>query len=191
MYHEIMDLSHNLDKKVDEKTIEYNELLNRQKEFISIISHEVKAPISNAIFQADSMIDDMEDGRLNKEATISEMNILNEQLLRMGELVSRLFSMQYFETRNVTLFRESVHIGDLLRSEVSTYARTNECIKFLCEISDTVGFMSIDKIQFQQVISNLLQNAVKFSGGKTNARVMVSAAISDRTLHISIEDEGT
>lgn len=43
MYNEIRDLSENLDKKVDDKTIEYNDLLNRQKEFISIISHEIKA----------------------------------------------------------------------------------------------------------------------------------------------------
>ena len=109
MYHEIVDLSENLDKKVDEKTIEYNELLNRQKEFLSIVSHEVKAPISNAIFQADSMIDDMEDGQFTRETAISEMNILNDQLIRMAELVSRLFSMQYFETRDVNLFREPIY----------------------------------------------------------------------------------
>lgn len=83
MHREIVDLSENLDKKVDEKTIEYNELLNRQKEFLSVVSHEVKAPISNAIFQADSIIDDMEDGRLTNESVIEEMNILNDQLLRM------------------------------------------------------------------------------------------------------------
>lgn len=190
MYHEIVDLSQNLDKKVDEKTIEYNELLNRQKEFISIISHEVKAPISNAIFQADSMIDDMEDERLSRETIISDMHILNEQLLRMGELVSRLFSMQYFETRSVQLFRESVHMGDFLKSEVAIYARTNEQIQFLCDISDEVESIQIDRIQFQQVISNLLQNAVKFSAAKPGARVRVSASISEQVLHISVEDEG-
>lgn len=59
MYNEIRDLSENLDQKVDEKTIEYNDLMNRQKEFISVISHEIKAPIANAIFQADSIIDDL------------------------------------------------------------------------------------------------------------------------------------
>lgn len=190
MYHEIVDLSENLDKKVDEKTIEYNELLNRQKEFLSIVSHEVKAPISNAIFQADSMIDDMEDGQFIRETAISEMNILNDQLIRMAELVSRLFSMQYFETRDVKLFREPIHMGEFLKSEVSTYARANEGIHFECEISESVGFVSVDKIQFQQVVSNLLQNAVKFSGAKTDARIVVSAAVSEQSLHISIEDEG-
>jgi len=58
-YSKIEDLTINLDKKVDEKTIEYNTLLSHQKDFISLVSHEVKGPISSAIFQADSILDDV------------------------------------------------------------------------------------------------------------------------------------
>lgn len=59
-YAALQDLTVNLDRKVDDKTIEYNDLINRQKEFISVISHEIKAPIANAIFQADSIVDDLD-----------------------------------------------------------------------------------------------------------------------------------
>jgi hypothetical protein len=38
-------LNINLDKKVDEKTIEYNNLISKQKEFISMSSHEIKTPV--------------------------------------------------------------------------------------------------------------------------------------------------
>lgn len=193
MYHSIQDLSENLDKKVDEKTIEYNKLLSRQKEFISIISHEIKAPVANAIFQADSMLDDINNGELSKEWMVSEMNILNEQLARMGELTSRLFSMQYFETRDVKLFRESIHIGNLLKCEVGDYARANKDIKFISEfdeLEDSTKFISVDKIQFKQVISNLLQNAIKFSNKRGSSKIIVSAGISSDNLHVSIEDGG-
>jgi hypothetical protein len=49
----------NLDKKIDEKTIEYNNLLNKQTDFISMISHEIKSPLGSCIFQIDSIIDDL------------------------------------------------------------------------------------------------------------------------------------
>ncbi len=59
-HEKLQDMNVNLDKKVDEKTIEYNDLINRQKEFISVISHEIKAPITNAVFQSDGILDDLE-----------------------------------------------------------------------------------------------------------------------------------
>ncbi len=59
-YAQLQDVSINLDRKVDEKTIEYNDLINKQKEFISVISHEIKAPITNAVFQSDGLLDDLE-----------------------------------------------------------------------------------------------------------------------------------
>ena len=56
----LRDMTENLDKKVDEKTLEYNDLINRQKDFIRMISHEIRSPIGSAIFQSDSIIDDIE-----------------------------------------------------------------------------------------------------------------------------------
>jgi signal transduction histidine kinase len=55
----MQDVNINLDKKIDEKTIEYNNLLNKQTDFISMISHEIKSPLGSCIFQIDSIIDDL------------------------------------------------------------------------------------------------------------------------------------
>jgi signal transduction histidine kinase len=90
--------------------MEYNNLINKQKEFISLISHEIKAPISNAIFQADSIIDDLKNTSLSKETIKQELMILNEQLIKTGDLTTKLFALQYFETRTVILFKERVQI---------------------------------------------------------------------------------
>lgn len=162
MYDKIRDLSENLDKKVDEKTIEYNDLLNRQKEFISVISHEIKAPIANAIFQADSIIYDLEDVSFPIETLKQELGLLNKELIKTGELTTKLFSVQYFDTRSVTLFRERIQLSQLLRTEYEVYSRMYEQVHFINLIDEDMGFVKIDKIQFQQVITNLLQNAVKF-----------------------------
>lgn len=83
-YRELQEISLHLDKRVDEKTIEYNNLINRQKEFIAIISHEIKSPISAAIFQSDSIIDDIESNSISGDEMRSELHILHAQLLRTG-----------------------------------------------------------------------------------------------------------
>ena len=188
-YEKIQDYSMNLDKKVDEKTIEYNDLINKQKEFISVISHEIKTPIASAIFQADSILDDMQTGNVTPEFLRSEVETLSAQLIKTGELLSKLFSVQYYDTHSVTLFREKVQVARLLETECEIYAKMNENIQFITRIDRSIGFVELDRIQFQQVIDNILQNAVKFSCPK-NPIITIEASIQHEKLIISIEDNG-
>lgn len=185
----LKDLSLNLDKKVDEKTMEFNNLINRQKEFISMISHEVRAPIANAIFQADSIIDDMDKNALSRKEMKSEMDILNSQLIKAGELVTKLFSMQYFDTRSVELFKEQIQIADFLEAEYKVYARMHPEIRFIDLIDRTIKFVLIDRVQFQQVISNILQNAMKHLN-TVEPKIAIEAFKKDGNLVIIIEDNG-
>ncbi len=62
--------------------MEFNNLINQQKEFISVISHEIKSPIASAIFQADSMLDDLANDELPPELLKKELDLLNSQLIK-------------------------------------------------------------------------------------------------------------
>lgn len=174
---------------MDEKTLAYNDLLNQQKEFISVISHEIKSPIANAIFQADSVLDDLENGKISNEELQSELQLLNTQLINAGDLTNRLFAIQYFETRTVTLFREKIQIVSLLETEYDVYSHLYENIRFINRISPDIGFVDVDKVQLQQVITNLLGNAVKFLD-KENPCIIIEAFKRDDMLHIIFEDSG-
>lgn len=120
MYQKIEDLSINLDKKVDEKTIEFNDLINKQKEFIGMISHEIKTPISSAILQADSIVDYIQNQNISTETITQELRLLQEQLLNIGDLMNKLFSVEYYDTRSITLFREQIDMRDFLLQEVKS-----------------------------------------------------------------------
>lgn len=187
-YARLQDLTINLDRKVDEKTIEYNDLINQQKEFISVISHEIKAPITNAVFQSDGMLDDLETG-MTKEQIKKELGVLNGQLVRAGELLTKLFSVQYYETRSVSLFKEKVKVGELLLTELDIQSRMHPEARFVDRIDRDLKFVHIDRLQFQQVLTNLLQNALKHSK-RDNPTVSVSAVRKKDLLEISVEDDG-
>ncbi len=134
MYQKIEDLSINLDKKVDEKTIEFNDLINKQKEFIGMISHEIKTPIASTILQADSIVDDIQNNQISPREINRELKILQEQLLNIGDLMNKLFSVEYYDTRSITLFREQIDMKDFLLQEIKIYKKIYPDILFEIDI---------------------------------------------------------
>lgn len=188
-YEQIQEFSQTLDKRVDEKTIEYNDLINRQKEFISTISHEIKSPIAGAILQTDSIMDDIDNEKISRPKIKEELNLLSVQLVKVGDLLSKLFSAQYYDTHAVTLFREKVQIQNMLNMELDIYESIYEGAEFIRKISSDMKFIEIDKIQFQQVVTNLITNALKFSQ-PTHPVVQVEAYIKSWVFHFSVEDNG-
>lgn len=184
-YEQLQDFNVNLDTKIDEKTIEYNNLINKQKEFIAMISHEIRSPVASAIFQADSMLDDMKNWEV--ENMKSELDILNSILIKIWDLTSKLFAVQYYDTNNIELYLEQINVTHLLKNEVEVHTHVNEHIEFIDRVDKNIWFMKIDKIQFWQVIENLISNAVKFTHGKDGI-VCLSAYKTKDSLVVSIED---
>lgn len=62
-------------------------------------------------------------------------------------------------------------------------------VTFLSHIDSHIGFITIDKVQFQQVINNLLDNAVKFAS-KEEPTVFLSSELSENNLIFTVEDNG-
>lgn len=185
-YNKIQNFSITLDKKVDEKTIEYNNLINKQKEFISTISHEIRSPLSSAIFQADSLIDDIEKPNIEINYIKKELNILNTILIKISDLTNKLFKIQYYETREVTLYKEKIKVAELIKNEIEIFSHINQNIVFLEEIDKNIWFIEIDKIQFTQVFENIVNNAIKFC--EKNWKILISCYIDNWNLVIWIED---
>lgn len=191
MYQKIEDLSINLDKKVDEKTMEFNDLINKQKEFIGMISHEIKTPISSAIFQADSIVDDIKKWESSENALIQELVLLQEQLLKIGELMNQLFSVQYYDTRSITLFRERIDMYDFLTQEIKIYRKIYPHVLFEIQIIQSVGFISIDRVQFRQILWNLVSNSVKQFTNTKHPKIIIKTSKNTEVFSLEIIDNGS
>jgi len=187
IYSEINELNVNLDKKVDEKTIEYNNLLSKQKEFISMSSHEIKTPVASSIFQIDCLIDDFKTWELSQDKIKDDLNILNSQLLKLWELVNKIFKVQEYDIKKIELFIEKINLKNLFLKEIETFKKINPRTKINFSIDDEISFIEIDKVQFKQVIDNLLNNAIKFSN-KSKSIIYIKINKKNDNLIISIED---
>ena len=187
IYSEIQDANINLDRKVDEKTMEFNSLLNKQTDFISLISHEIRSPLWSCIFQSDSIIDDIKWWNLDKDYLIKELEILNTQLLSVWDLTKTLFFIKKFDLNKIELFKSKIDIHIFLSEKLNKYKRENKLIDFIIDVDSEISFIFIDKIQFWQVIDNLIVNAIKFAN-KENPQIYIKIYTENDNLIFEIED---
>ncbi len=187
MYKNIHELNINLDKKVDEKTMEYNNLISKQKEFISVVSHEMRSPITTAIFQADCIIDDLEAGKTEKKYLEKELKDLYLQLVRSSDLVKKLFSVEKYDINKFSLFKEKIDLYDFLKKEIYHFSKNHKKIDFDINIDKNLWTIAVDKVQFRQVIDNLINNAIKFAR-TDNPKIYFSAEKQKKYISIKIED---
>ncbi len=189
IYKKIHELSVNLDQQVDKQTIEYNQLINKQKEFINVISHEVKWPIASSIFQIDNIIDDYKNDDLTKKEMQKELFTLNELLLKTWDLVNKLFSIQQFEMNSKSLFIQNIKIVELLKNEISIFQKIHPDIVFHTNFDEDIKYIPLDKVQFRQVIDNLINNALKIIHPQT-WEMYISCLEKENMIQIIIEDNG-
>jgi signal transduction histidine kinase len=189
-YKWLQELTNELDKKVDEKTIEHNNLISQQKEFISVISHEVRSPIGSAIFQTDSIMDDVKDGTYTSASLLWELALLLEKLTNTSEIIQKMFSIQYFNSKNVSLFRIRVSMHVWLKDKIDLYKRMYPHIEFRTQYARWLGYLMIDKTQMEQVINNILNNAIKFAHSK-DPKILIHTWKDNTYYYLSIEDNGT
>lgn len=187
IYSDINDLNINLDKKVDEKTIEYNTLLSKQREFISMSSHEIKTPVANSIFQIDCLIDDFKEWKFDNKYFEKQLDILNEQLLKLWNLVNKIFTVEEYDIKEIKLFIEKINLYILINAEIERFRNVNKKIKINLSIDKDIWYIEIDKVQFTQVIDNLLNNALKFSN-KYDSIINIKCYSKWNDIIIKIED---
>lgn len=187
IYREIQELTFSLDKKVDEKTIEYNNLLNKQKEFIAYVWHEIKNPITNTLFLIDSLMDATQEWG-DKQA-LEDCSILYEELQKVSKLVKHIFSAEKFDLDKVELYARNINLSDFLLDEIQWFSHKFPNITFLNKV-ETEIYRDIDETQFRQVIQNLINNAIKFINYE-DPIISISLRKKWSIFQIKIEDNGT
>lgn len=184
IYKQIQDLTVSLDKKVDEKTIEYNNLLNKQKEFIAYVGHEIKNPVTNTLFLSDSLKESLSDD-VDKEIR-EEAHILYDELVKVSQLVKYIFSAEKFDLDKVRLYREKVDLSQFLMDEVQAFRYKFPKINFSDDVANGVMF-DIDTTQFRQVVQNLINNSIKFAS-TLDPRISIWLKKKWKKILLQIED---
>ncbi|MFE4814265.1 ATP-binding protein [Peribacillus simplex] len=164
---------------------ELNYLKKERNEFLASISHELRTPLTYIKGYADVArrrdLDDSERSRY--------LEIIHDESERLNRLLDELFNMARMDLNTFTISKETVQLSSFLRNihEKVLPAFTNERIQLNLECKDDL-FIDIDPSRFEQVILNLLDNALKYSNEYTVTTIKATGCLG--RISISIIDQG-
>jgi signal transduction histidine kinase len=163
--------------------------------FLSVASHELKTPLTSLLGQAQLI----QRRILREEHTLSErdqraIRTIVQQGLRLNYLISAMLDISRLETGQLTLAREPIDLGVLLKQVVEEFQPLLSRHSIHCELPEQPLMVSGDNIRLMQAFQNLLQNAVKYSpeGGPIVVQLASQGGlgvvrVSDKGLGIAAE----
>lgn len=159
-----------------------------QKDFINNMTHEFKTPISTIAISSGVLL--KPDIINNPERLRQYAGIISDQNNRLEQHVENVLQVALSERAKIKLIKEPVDLHELLK-QVSDSAKANCTEKKLSLILDLQARNSLitaERSHLSNVIYNLINNAIKYSGDDLVIRI--STAATGKTLTLSFEDNG-
>jgi signal transduction histidine kinase len=162
--------------KKDKELYEVNESLiateKSKDEFISMISHELKTPITPIKLYSDMLLKSGFMGTLNKKQK-KAIETIGKSVLRLQILISDMFDVHKLEIGKLNLSKTPTDVRDMINESLSALLPIAQAknVKLVSEVK-TDGNINCDPSRIEQVISNLVKNAIDFVSSDTGKIVV-------------------
>ena len=156
-------------------------------EFVANVSHELRTPLS--IFQGytETLIDNPD---MPPEDARPILEIMHRHSRRLNALVEDLLILARLESRDEKLHLAPLDVAKFLRESVTDWSlrSAEKQIALTADIAPGVRMISADAFRLEQVMGNLIENAIKYTNN--GGRVTVHASVAEDGVEIRVEDTG-
>lgn len=158
-----------------------------RRDLMANISHDLRTPLTMVKAYAEMVRDLSGD---NPEKRNEHLGIIIEESDRLAALVNDIMDLTKLESGAAPLSPELFCVGDRLREIMTRYTLLSERdgYNFYVSVNEDV-WAQADLIKFDQVIYNLVNNAVNYSGEDKSIYVMQTATA--KTVEITVTDTGS
>ncbi len=163
------------------------ELDKSRREFVADVSHELRTPLTSIKGAVETVL---EYPQLDEESKNNFLRMAVEECDRMTRIVSELLVLSRLDNNRTAWKVETFDIGDFCRRlhDIMAVDAGNHGHTLTCNCDDDIPPVTGDKEKLQQVLINIVANAVKYTpdGGKID----ISAKADGDSVVISVKDNG-
>jgi PAS domain S-box-containing protein len=173
-------------RELAKKVLEYEEMNKLKTNLLSMVSHELRTPLATIKGYCTLLID-YED-RLRKAEKREYLESIDKATERLAEIVNHLLDMSRLEAGLLKLEKAPTRISKLIQEAVAEASLRDNEHEIAMDIGKGLPKANIDARRIRQVVDNILDNAIKYSG--EGSEVVVRARRARSGLLVSITDHG-
>ena len=165
---------------------ETNKAGEYQRKFVSNISHDFRSPLTSIKGYLEAMLD----GTIPANMQEKYLNIVLSETERLNKLTRGLLTLNNFDDKGTFLDITAFDINSVIKNTAASFEGTcrNKQVSIMLTFDSAVLPVSADMGKIQQVLYNLIDNAIKFS--RTNSSIYIQAVEKHEKIFISVKDTG-
>jgi len=170
--------------ELERALIAAKEVERLKDDLISTVSHELRTPLTSLLGFTELML--ARDFPHAKQRDL--LNVMHRESLRLTNLVNNFLDLQAITSGYPPYHFVDVELTPLLHETVTVFAKADEKHTWETSLPDSLPLVHIDTDRIQQVLANLVSNAVKFS--PDSGVITVGAERQDMMVKVWITDQG-
>lgn len=165
------------------------EIARMKSDFVSAVSHELRTPMTSIKGFVTTLL---RKRRMPPETRNHFLSIIDEEADRLIMLIEELLLIARIESGKVLLEREPVNLGRIVERVTAALSALAEAkdIQLVAEVAPNLAMPMGDAKKLHMVLHNLIENAIKFSPGKSLVRINAANSEDGAEVVLQVADSG-
>ena len=166
--------------------VQLKDMDDYQKKIVANVSHDFRSPLTSI----KGYVEAMADGTIPPELYGKYLNIILFETERLTDLTRDLLTLNEFDTKELLLDKKEFDIQEVIKGTAESFEGvcTPKHISIELILMSGTVLVYADKRKIQQVLYNLIDNAIKFSENESS--VIIEVSVKNDKVFISVKDHG-